>query len=84
MNKQLDKDVKIWSCSSMVGRDEAVNFLVTGTLSLFNGKNEASKSKNTVPIVIQGRGGSLMFLGCLSPNVFRIFAKINGIKKLDQ
>ena len=63
----------------MVGRDEGVNFLVTGTLLLFNGKNEAFKPKNTVSTVNQG-GGGLMFLGCFSPIVFRIFAKINGIK----
>ena len=48
--------IKFWSCSSIVGRDEAVNFLVTGTLPLFNGKNEDFKPKNNVPTVNQGGG----------------------------
>ena len=65
----------------MVGRDEAENFLVTGSLPLFNGKNEAFKPKNTVPTVNQGGGGfdvfGLFFRLTYSESLRRLMASRN-------
>ena len=56
---------KILVISTMVRRDEAVNFLATLTLPSLDGKKLSLKKSS--PTVNQG-GGSLMFLGCFSAN----------------
>ena len=62
---------------TMVRRVEAVNFLATGTLDLFNGKSEAFKPKNTVPTVNHG-GGRLVFWAVSRPMYPDYLAKINA------